>query len=113
MPGTALSWPSVLATVRSAWGVSVSVAGPLAGVPVGGMAVAVLTRLPVAAGSIWTVKRKVMVAPAGRLTVVDRAPLPLSFPLTLPTPVSPRNVQLAAVTPIGRGSDRLAPVTSL
>ena len=44
------------------------------GVPPGGVTVAVLTREPVAVGSIWTVKVKVTVAPTGRLTVVARAP---------------------------------------
>ena len=58
MPGTALVTPSVLVMDRSAWGVrlSVSVALLLAGlgsvVPAGGVTVAVLTRVPVAAGSI-------------------------------------------------------------
>src|SRR5262249_30637745 len=105
--------PSVLVTDRSAWGVSVSVSLALTGVPPGGVALAVLTSEPVADGSTSTVKRKVAVAPTGRLTVVDRAPLPLRGPLTLPPPVAPRNVQVAAVTPGGSGSDSAAPVASL
>ena len=59
-------------------GVSVSVAVLLAGsgsvAPAGGVTVAVLARVPVAAGSIWTVKVKVTVAPTGRSTVVARSP---------------------------------------
>ena len=74
---------------------------------------AVLTRVPVAAGSIWTVKVKVTVAPTGRLTVVARAPVPLLGPVTLPPPVAPANAQVAAVTPAGRGSDSAAPVAAL
>src|SRR5688572_10939688 len=98
---------------RSACGVRLSVSVPLTGVPPDGVAVAVLTRAPVAEGSIWTVKLKVTVAPTGRSTVVARAPVPLSGPLTLPPPVAPANAQVAAVTPAGRGSDSAAPVTSL
>ena len=54
-----------------------SVAVLLAGVgsvtPAGGVTVAVLARVPVAAGSICTVKVKVTVALTGRSTVVARA----------------------------------------
>src|SRR5262249_60122150 len=96
-----------------AWGVRVSVSVSPIGVPPGGVTVAVLTSVPVAAGSIWAVKRKVTVAPTGTLTVVARAPLPLKGPVTVPPPVSRTNVQVAAVTPAGRGSDRAAPVASL
>src|SRR5436309_2942924 len=104
---------------RSAWGVrlSLSVALLLAGLgsvtPAGGVTVAVLVKLPVAAGSICTVKVKVAVALTGRLAVVARAPLPLAGPVTLPPPLLVLNVQLAAVTPAGRGSNTLAPVTAL
>src|SRR5262245_59304259 len=104
---------------RSARGVrlSVSVALLLPGVgsvtPAGARTVAVLVRLPVAEGLTWTVKVKVTVAPAGRLTVVARAPLPLSGPLTPPPPVASLNSQLPAVTPAGRGSEPLAPITAL
>src|SRR5689334_17510913 len=83
------------------------------GVPPGGVAVAVLTSVPVAAGSICTVKRKVTVAPAGRLTVVARAPVPLPGPLTLPPPVALTNVQVAAAAAVGRGSATPAPLTAL
>src|SRR5262249_55335181 len=113
VPGTALVWPSVLVTLRSAWGVKVSVSVPPVGVPPGGVMVAVLTRVPVAVGSIWTVKRKVTVAPTGRSTVVVRAPLPLLGPVTLPPPVWLTNVQLALLTPAGSGSDSVAPVAVL
>ena len=113
MPGTALVWPSVLVTDRSACGVRLSVSVAPVGVPPGGVAVAVLTREPVAVGSIWTVKVKVTVAPTGRLTVVARAPVPLLGPLTLPPPLAPAKAQVAAVTPAGRGSDSAAPVAAL
>src|SRR6516164_9089847 len=91
---------------RSAWGVrvSVSVAVLLAGLgsvtPAGGVTVAVLTRVPVAEGSIWTVKVKVTLAP-------------LAVPVTMPPPLLSVVVQVAEVTPAGRGSDTLAPVTAL
>src|SRR4029077_11123860 len=97
--------------------VSVSVPVLLAGVgsvtPAGGVTVAVLARVPVAEGSICTVKVKVTVALTGRSTVVARAPLPLLGPVTLPPPLLAVSVQVAAVTPAGRGSDTLAPVTAL
>src|SRR5262245_9366037 len=105
--------------VRSAWGVSVStsVALLLPGVgsvaPGGGATCAVLVRVPMAEGSIWTVKGKVTMAPTGRSTVVARAPMPLVGPVTLPPPLLVVVVQLAEVTPGGRGSDTLAPVTAL
>src|SRR5579883_1982032 len=85
----------------------------LIGVPPGGVTLAVLTRVPVAVGSIWTVKLKVRVAPTGTSMVVFRGPVPLSGPVTLPPPVSLTNVQLAAVTPVGSGSDKVAPVALL
>src|SRR6516164_907658 len=90
---------------RSAWGVrvSVSVALLLAGLgsvtPAGGATLAVLSRVPVADGLIWTVKVKVTLAPTGRSTVVARAPLPPVGPLTLPPPLLAVVVQLAAVPP--------------
>src|SRR5215468_10022376 len=101
VPGTADRTPSVLVMARSAWGVrvSVSVALLLAGLgsvtPGGGLTVAVLTRVPVAEGSIWTVKVKVTVALTGRLTVAARAPLPLAGPATLPPPLLAVAVQVA------------------
>src|SRR6186713_735283 len=109
----ALVWPSVLVMLRSAWGVSVSVSLTPVGVPPGGVTVAVLTREPVAEGLTRTVKVKVMVAPAGRLTVVARAPVPLLGPLTVPPPVLAVAVQVALLTPAGSGSDTVAPVTAL
>src|SRR4029453_4093028 len=99
--------------LKSAWGVSVSVSVTPVGVPPSGVAVAVLTREPVAAGLIWPVKVKVMVAPTGRLTGVARAPVPLLGPVTLPPPVAPVKDQVAAVTPTGRGSDSATPVAAL
>src|SRR5262245_21321261 len=120
VPGTTLTLPSVTATCRSAVGiVSVSLALLLAGsasvTPPGGLTVAVLVSEPEADGSTWTVKQKVTLASTGRSTVVARAPLPLvGAPLeTLPPPVLPVTVQLPAVTPAGRGSETLAPVTAL
>ena len=110
---------TVLVTARSAWGVSVSVSVALllpglgSFTPAGGVTVAVLVSEPVAVGSMVAVKWKVTVAPTGRSTVVARAPLPPLGPVTLPPPVSPVNVQLAAVTPAGRGSDSAAPVAAL
>src|SRR5262245_60477310 len=104
---------------RSARGVrlSVSVAVLLPGVgsvtPAGGATVAVLTREPVADGLTWTVYVNVTVAPTGRLTVVARAPAPFAGPVTAPPPVKSVAAQLADVTPAGRASDTLAPVTAL
>src|SRR5262245_51147750 len=106
---------------RSARGVSVflSVALLLPGVGSvvagGGLTVAVLVRGPVAEGLTWPVKRKVTVAPAGRSTVVARAPVPLLglLTLTVPPPLLAVAAQVAAVTPAGRGSDTLALVTAL
>src|SRR5579875_2250046 len=104
-----------LSTSRSASGVSVLVSTPLAGgpSPAGGVAVAMLTRLPVAVGSIWTVKLNLRVAPTGTLIVVSRAPVPLVGPETLPPPSARTNAQFAEVTPAGSGSDSVAPVTLL
>src|SRR5262249_17820568 len=119
VPGTAEVTPSVLVRDRSARGVRVSVsvsvlsAGSGSVTPGGGGTVAVLARLPVADGSIRTVKVKVPLAPTGRLTVAARAPLPPDGPLTLPPPVWPANAQVAARTPAGRGSATLAPLTAL
>src|SRR5262249_5178820 len=119
VPGTTDVTPLVLVIDRSAWGVRVlvSVALSLPGLgsvtPAGGVTVAGFTRVPVAEGSIWTVKVKVTVAWTGRSTVVARAPLPLVGRVTLPPPLLAVAVQLAAVTPAGTGSDTLAPVTSL
>src|SRR5262245_63035595 len=104
---------------RSARGVRVSVSLSLllsglgSVTPAGGLTVAVLTRVPVAEGSICTVKVKVTVALTGRSTVVARAPVPLDGPETLPPPLLSVAVQIAVVTPAGRGSDMLAPVTAL
>src|SRR5579883_712558 len=104
---------------RSAWGVSVSVtvalllAGLVSVTPRGGVTLAVLVRVPVAEGLTWTVKVKVTLAPTDRSTVVARAPLPPFGPVTLPPPVWLANAQVAEVTPAGKGSDTLAPVTAL
>src|SRR5262245_27006729 len=106
VPGTADVIPSVLVTARSAWGVSESVSVVLVGVPPGGMTVAVLVSRPVAAASIVAVNVKATVAPGGRLTEFASGPVPLRDPLTLPPPVAPVNVQIAAITPTGRGSDK-------
>src|SRR5262245_49092026 len=87
-PGTTSVTPLVLVIARSATGVRVlvSVAVLLPGVgsvtPGGGPTVAVLARVPVADGPIWTVKVNVTVAPAGRSTVVASAPVPPLGPLT-------------------------------
>src|SRR5262245_27865238 len=95
---------------RSDWGVRVSLslalllAGLVSVTPVGVLTVAVLTSEPVAEGLIWTVKLKVTVAPAGRSTVVARAPLPLDGPVAMPRPLVSETVQVAAVTPVGRAS---------
>src|SRR5262245_12298002 len=104
---------------RSASGVtpSMSVALLLFGVgsitPSGGVTVAVLASVPVAEGSIWTVKVKVTLALTGRSTVVARVSLPLVGPVTVPPLLLAVAVQVAEVTPAGRGSDTLAPVTGL
>src|SRR6516225_10242842 len=103
---------------RSAWGVrmSVSLALLLAGLgsvtPAGAVTVAVLSRVPVAEGLTWTVKVKVTLAPAGRSTVVPRAPAPPVGPVTAPPPVAPVNAQLPPVAAAGKGSTTLAPVTA-
>src|SRR6516164_592258 len=104
---------------RSAWGVSVSVSVALllpglgSVTPAGGLTVAVLVGGPVAVGAICTVKVKVTVTLTGRSTVVARPPVPLLGPVTLPPPLLAVAVQVAAVAPAGRGSERAAPVTSL
>jgi hypothetical protein len=95
VPGTTLVAPSVLVTDRSTSGVSVSVSVSVLSavlvsvVPAGGVTVAVVTRLPVAAGSTSTWKKKVTVSPLFRSTVVARASVPLRGPETLPVPVLP------------------------
>src|SRR5262249_51045770 len=119
VPGTADRTPSDLVMARSAWGVSVSlsVALLLPGLgsvtPGGGATVAVLSRLPVAAGSIWTVKVKLTVAPTGRPAVAASAPLPPPGPRTAAPPVALANAQLPPVAPAGSRSDTLAPLTAL
>src|SRR5262245_40950068 len=78
--------------------VSTSVAVLSSGVasPGGTATVAVLVRLAVADGLMWTMKVYVMEAPGARLEIVsDNAPETLVWP-------SP--VQLAELTPVGRGS---------
>ena len=111
--GATVVLPSVTMTDRSACGVSVSVSVVTKGVPPGGVTVAALTSEPVALGLIAAVKLKATLALTGRFTVVARAPLPFWGPVTLPPLVLPVNVQLAAVTPAGSGSETLAPVTGL
>src|SRR5579883_1976792 len=113
VPGTAWPWVMALWTLRSAWGVNWLVSVALAGGPTGGVTVAVLTRVPVAVGSIWAVKLKVRVAPTGKFMVVSRAPVPLFGPVTVPPFVALTTVQVAAVTPSGRGSESVTPVASL
>src|SRR5262249_24098708 len=83
--------------------------------PGGGVTVAVFTRLPVAEGLTRTVKVKVTLAPTGRSTVADRAPvpLPLAGSVTVPPPLLAVAFQVAEVAPAGRGSDTLAPLTAL
>src|SRR5262245_56737645 len=104
---------------RSARGVrlSVSVAVLLVGVgsvtPAGGVTVTVLVRVPVAERAMWTVNVKVTVALTSGSTVVARLPTPLVGPVTTPPPLLAVATQLAAVTPAGRGSDTLAPITAL
>src|SRR5579883_608512 len=118
-PGTTEVTPLLLVMDRSDCGVSVSVSVALllsglgSVTPDGGVTVAVLVKVPVAEGSIWTVKVKVTLALTGRSTVVDKEPVPLLGPVTVPPLALAVDVQLAAVTPAGRGSDTLAPVTSL
>src|SRR5262249_44836902 len=94
-------------------GVSSSVSLPLVGGSPGGVAVAMLVRVPVAVGSMATVKVKVTVAPTGRLMVVARGPLPLGSPVTTPPPVAPANPRGAAATPAGRESVRVVPLAAL
>src|SRR5262249_53891928 len=119
VPGTAESTPSSLVMDRSAWGVKLSLSGALllAGVgsvtPAGGVMVAVLSRMPVAEGSIWTVKVKVTVALTGRSTVVARAPAPLAGPVAMAPPLLSLTVPGALLTPAGSGSDTPAAVTAL
>src|SRR5262245_5903541 len=104
---------------RSDRGVSVSVSVALLSVgsgsvvPAGGLTVAVLTREPVAEGLTRTGKVKVTLALTGRVTVAARAPVPLAGPVTVPPPLLAVAVQVAAMTPAGRGSETLAPVTAL
>src|SRR5579884_457168 len=119
VPGTTDSAPLVLVMARSDKGVRVSVcvalllSGLVSVTPDGGVTVAVLLNVPVAEGSIWTVKVKVTLALTGRSTLVDKAPPPSVGPVTMPPPLLSVSVQVAAVTPSGRGSDTLAPATAL
>src|SRR6187401_2432086 len=105
--------------LRSAWGVresmSLTLLSPRSGsvTPAGGLTVAVLARRPVAEGLTRTVKVKLTLSLTGRSTVVARAPVPLSGPVTVPPPLLAVAVQVAAVTPAGNGSDTLAPLTAL
>src|SRR5262249_60417948 len=89
---------------RSASGVRVSVslvalhdALPIL-TPAGGLTVAVLVNVPVAAGSTWTVKLKVTVALTGRSAGGAKGPVPPLGPVTVPPPL------LAVVTPGGGGT---------
>ena len=82
MPGTAEATPSVLVTDRSALGVSVSVsvavlsAGSGSVTPAGGVTVAVLVRLPVAAGSMVPVRVMVTDWPGRQAQRRSRGPWP-------------------------------------
>jgi hypothetical protein len=102
-----------LVTARSASGVSVSLSVAPVGVSPGGVIVAVLTRVPVAAGSMAAVKLNVRMAPTGRSTVVAKAPVPLENPVTLAPPVWLSNIQVSAVTPAGTGSESAASIAAL
>src|SRR5438874_718924 len=99
--------------------VSVSVAVLLARLlsvsPLGGVMVAVLTKVPVALGLILAEKEKVTLASTGKSTLVLKAPVPLlGLPaLMAPPPVAPTNVQLSLVTPTGTASKMLAPLATL
>ena len=87
-----LVWPSVLVTDRSACGVRLSVSVAPAGVPPGGVTVAVLARLPVAVALMVALTVYVTVPPDGmKVTVSLMSPLPVgSLPVT---PVEPTLVQ--------------------
>src|SRR6185436_4081300 len=91
VPGMAVDWPSVLVICRSACGVSVSVSVALLlpGVgsvtPAGAVTVAVLLKVPVAAGSIVADTTYVMELPGGIVTESLMFPLPLAVkPLAPP-----------------------------
>src|SRR5262249_10110680 len=104
---------------RSDWGVRVSVSVALllavlrSVTPLGAVILAMLDNDPVAEGLTWIVNVNVPVAFTGRSTVVAKAPAPLVGPVTVPPPLLPVAVQIAAVTPVGKASATLAPLTSL
>src|SRR5262245_23239481 len=110
--GTTVVLPSVMVTDRSAFGVSVSVSLVVTDVPPGGVTVATLVNEPVTLGLIVVVNVKVTLAPAGRSTVVARAPAPLLGPVTLLPPVVV-DVQVALLAPAGSASKTLTPLTAM
>src|SRR5436305_1106018 len=114
-------WLSTLVMDRSVCTVSESISvavlllGLLSVSPLGGVMVAELTKFPVALGLILAETLKVTLAPAGRSTLVLKAPVPLlALPaLMAPPPVAPTKVQLSLVTPAGTASLMLAPLATL
>src|SRR5262245_10961429 len=106
---------AVLLTCTSAEGamgvVSVAVSSPGVGsvVPTGGVAVAVLARVPMASCATVPVAMKVADAPAGRSTVVAMAPEPLVSPQTPPSEAL--HVHVTPVSTAGKVSLTEAPVT--
>jgi hypothetical protein len=110
-PGTATSWPSVLVTLKSACGVSVSVsvALSLAGLgsvtPAGTDTVAVFASVPVAAGAMVAVAVKVALPPGARLTGAEIGPAPLPGQVE---PAVATQLQAVPVSEAGKGSASVA-----
>src|SRR5262249_60401799 len=114
-PGTAAGDGPVLTTERSAspfnWSVSVSATCEVPPTPGGLAAVAVLLTTPRASAAIVAVSRKVALVPAGRFTVVSRAPDPL--PAAQVAPPLPLHVQVKPLSSGVTGSVTRTPVTAL
>jgi hypothetical protein len=115
VPGMAVAVPSVLLIERSPLGesVSVSVAVLLAAfdsvTPEGTFTVAILTSEPVEPDAIVAIIVNVAVPPTKRFTVVLIAPVPLVSAHA--EPLDAEHVHVAPVTPDGRLSITVAPVT--
>src|SRR5450755_2839200 len=107
LPGIAVAAPSVLVMDRSAreFCVSVSVAELLAGLgsvtPVGFVAVAVFTRLPVRLEGTVNVSMYVAVPPLFKFTVSAIALVPLAVHVD---PALAAQVHAAVMMPVGNGS---------
>jgi len=117
VPGTAVAWPSVLVTARSAVGVSVSVSVALllarlgSVKPAGAPRVAVFTRVPVAVGLIVPVALMVAVPPGSSVTTAETAPGPPEGAQA--EPADGAQLQVTPAMAAGKESVTVPPVTVL